>query len=426
MKKLCSSLVVLIAMCTSAWAGQPVISFSGDVLKGGEGVLVVSIDCNGEEVRGFQCDIILPEGFEFTTFSDNKKFHMLEAGENMTVGGNNNSPRRRVLIYSADADPSNPTGGAFAIKKDGPVFEMAIKETSSDVVAGGSATGRVTGSDEPNGDPLISISCNPSSAGGGNQSFQQEDTGYNIDVWGAILDEESTVVCKAYDGPGVLVKRVMKANMWNTICLPFAMTNEQMRASFGDDFSLAEYKGVSINKSKTTMSMKFSSIQPESIEANHPYIIKLGSDKTEGIKKFSIKEDAVVITPSNDPYIQVGSDYFVGTPYKLTKTGSARENYYPIYLQNNVFYFLMNTKVLTLTGFKGYIECKDPNYLTYVNNNSSANINYFVDDEEIDGIDGITTNKVVEGVYDLQGRKVNDEHLKRGVYIIDGKKVVVK
>lgn len=424
MKKLCSSLVVLIAMCTSAWAGQPVISFSGEVLKGGEGVLVVSIDCNGEEVRGFQCDIILPEGFEFTTFSDNKKFHMLEAGENMTVGGNNNSPRRRVLIYSADADPSNPNGGAFAIKKDGPVFEMAIKETSSDVVAGGSATGRVTGSDEPNGDPLISISCNPSSAGGGNQSFQQEDTKYSIVVWGAILDEESTTVCQAYDGPGVLVKRTIKAEKWNTICLPFAMDEAQVMAVFGENTEIADFKGITYKDGDKDLKVKFSRVTPSAFEANHPYIFKPGSKISEDIKRFAVMETVTIEPSSQNVKIEIDEDAFYGNYVVRTFTGARYDSH--LYLSDNKFYYLKKDAPLEIKAFRGWIESEDKLYDYIRNNPSSANVNFFVDDDVIDGIDGITTNKVVEGVYDLQGRKVNDEHLKRGVYIINGKKVVVK
>ena len=66
MKKLFSLFVVLMAICTSSWAGQPVLTLSGDVNKGGEGFITLSIACDGEEIRDLQVDIILPKGFEFS------------------------------------------------------------------------------------------------------------------------------------------------------------------------------------------------------------------------------------------------------------------------------------------------------------------------------------------------------------------------
>ena len=420
MKKLFSLLVVLMAICTSSWAGQPVISFSGEVLKGGEGTIVVSLECNGEEIRGFQCDIILPDGFEFTTFSDGKKTHMFESATNMIVGGNSGTSRRRFLVYSSDADPDDPFHGAYSIKNDGPVFEIAIKENGSNSEAGEAALTKVTGSDEPNGDKKIAISCNPPSTGGGNQSFNQDDTDFNIQVFGTILDEESTTLCKEYDGPGVLVKRTIKAGVWNTICLPFAMTNEQMMAAFGENVSLADFKGITFKNNNKDMTIKFASVKPAAIEANHPYIILI--DKDEDIKKFSLKGTVEVI-PNNNPSLQINNGNFYGTPFMQTFRGMGKFGYHPIYLSSNNFYYLQDGSELTLKGFRAYIDWPLGDY---VQANSSANVNFFVDDDAIDGIDGVTTNKVVEGVYDLQGRKVDDEHLKRGVYIIDGKKVVVK
>ena len=70
MKKLFSLFVVLMAICTSSWAGQPVLTLSGEVSKGGEGIITLSIACDGEEVRDLQVDIILPKGFAFSENED--------------------------------------------------------------------------------------------------------------------------------------------------------------------------------------------------------------------------------------------------------------------------------------------------------------------------------------------------------------------
>ena len=56
-----------------------------------------------------------------------------------------------------------------------------------------------------------------------------------------VLDELSTTAPEDASGVDVRVKRTIKAGDWNTICLPFAMTEEQCKAAFGDDVELADF-----------------------------------------------------------------------------------------------------------------------------------------------------------------------------------------
>lgn len=415
MKKLFSLLVVLIAVCASAWADDPVISVSGEVIKGGEGFITLSIECNGVQVRDMQCDIILPQGFVFSEDENGKtkvSYHEDVQSSDYRAGINDEdnatytaSPRRRVVF--------NSTTGVLL--KDGPFLDIFIKEVNSEIEIGETTTGTVTGSNEPNGDKFITISCQ------GGVTVHQEDADIPIDVWGAILDEENTTKFDDYDGTGVLVKRTIKVGVWSTICLPFALSNEQIKEKFGEDVDLAEFNGITYKNDDKDMTIKFKRV--DEMKANNPYIIKLGSDITEDIKSFSFINETLDITYDEMPYVEVNEEYFVGVPIVTSFKGNKLQNNHPIYLSSNKFYYLKHNAELTLKGFRAYILCSHIG--SFVSKNP-ANVNFFVDDDVIDGIDGIMSNKVVEGVYDLQGRKVNDEHLKRGVYIIDGKKVVVK
>lgn len=57
-----------------------------------------------------------------------------------------------------------------------------------------------------------------------------------------ILDENAETTPEASDGEvNVLVKRIIKANEWSTICLPFEMSEEQLKDAFGNDVQLAEF-----------------------------------------------------------------------------------------------------------------------------------------------------------------------------------------
>jgi hypothetical protein len=54
--------------------------------------------------------------------------------------------------------------------------------------------------------------------------------------------------------------------------------------------------------------------------------------------------------------------------------------------------------------------------------------NIFMDEDDVTGIDDVEVRVVVEGIYDLNGRKLDiaPEDLPKGVYIVNGKKQMVK
>ena len=424
MKKLFSLFVVLMAICTSSWAGQPVISFSGEVKKGAEGFITLSIACDGEEIRDMQCDIILPKGFEFSEKEDGStkvRYHEEIQSADYRAAMNNDditsytaSPRRRLLF-------STTTG---ALMKDGPFLDIFIKEVSSTVEIGETANALATGSCEGSGDSQITIS------GQHSVTYHQKDTDIPILVIENrfILDENATAVnYDSYEGD-VLVKRTIKAAQWNTICLPFAMNEEQMTIAFGTGVQLADFESVTFKDKgqNSTLNLQFNTVQE--LAAHHPYLIQVPKDIEEfRVDGVNINYDALLKNGKyTDPYygINRNNDIFWGT-YCITIVESDRNKDVYLYLSSNKFYYLQNNQT-TFKGFRGYFELDDAyNYVDAISG-SGANINFFVDDDAIDGIEGVTVNKPVEGVYDLQGRKVNDENLKRGVYIIDGKKKVVK
>ena len=439
MKKLFSLFVVLIAICTSSWAGQPVLTLSGEVKKGGEGFITLSVACNGEEVRDLQVDIILPKGFAFSENEDGttkKRYHHEIQSADYTAALNNDdiasytaSPRRRLLFNTI-------TG---ALMKDGPILDIFIKEVSSTVEIGETVNALATGSCEGSGDPKITFS------GQHSVTYHQEDTEFPILVIENrfILDENATAVnYDSYEGD-VLVKRTIKAAQWNTICLPFAMNEEQMTKAFGTGVQLADFAGVTFTDKgqNSSLNLQFNSVQE--LAAHHPYLIQVPDDITEfRVDGVTIDYDAIKVIDENDGTVSYNdpmysldeefSNVFYGT-YKIktvksykTKVGKIYAYTLYLYLSANKFYYLPCDVSTQFKGYRGYFELEDLYDYTQAISGSGANINFFVDDDAIDGIEGITVNKPVEGVYDLQGRKVNDENLKRGVYIINGKKVVVK
>lgn len=84
-----------------------------------------------------------------------------------------------------------------------------------------------------------------------------------------IVDENSSYTPVAAADVDVVLIRTIKANSWNTIVLPFAMTEEQIEATFGDDAQVAQLTGFSGN------TLHFTTVTE--MNANEPYMIKVGT-----------------------------------------------------------------------------------------------------------------------------------------------------
>ena len=65
-----------------------------------------------------------------------------------------------------------------------------------------------------------------------------------------ILDENYTWVPFATGDNkcDLLVKRTIKAGEWSTVCFPFAMSADKLKAAFGDDYDLEEFTGYDVEQ----------------------------------------------------------------------------------------------------------------------------------------------------------------------------------
>ena len=242
-----------------------------------------------------------------------------------------------------------------------------------------------------------------------------------------LLDEESTTAPVAAENLDVNVKRTIKADEWNTICLPFAMTEEQVKTAFGDDVQLAAFNDYSYNADTDQLSVNFSDVT--AIAANHPYIIKVSSP----INEFTVPgvtvnpQNAVVdfaTTPSQDMSRQMVGTYVANTVL----------DYGWLFLSGNKFYYSVgNTK---MKGYRAYFNFSDKLAgFSETNNPSAARIMMTINpvatgikswETHHDSDQPQTTNpyKPSNIFYDLQGRRV--KHPQKGLYIRNGRKEVVR
>ena len=248
-----------------------------------------------------------------------------------------------------------------------------------------------------------------------------ENITFNIIVSNTVtLDENSTEVPGSYEGVNVLVKRSIKANQWSTICLPFAMTGDQVKAAFGDDVELADFNGYELADEDeiTSITVKFTNVDASSgLAANHPCIIKV----SEAVSEFNVEN--VTVEPEEDPTIAA---------VKRTKkqwsemtgtyvAGTVLENN-TLFLSNNKFYYSKgNTK---MKGYRAFFDFYD--VLAEV---EAMDVKFQI----FDGTTLIENIKLVDtagAVYTVDGkfigRDVDLKKLQKGIYVIDGKKVAIK
>ena len=242
------------------------------------------------------------------------------------------------------------------------------------------------------------------------------DINFNIIVTDkVILDETSTALPATQDGVDVLVKRNIKAGQWSTICLPFDMTEAQVKSVFGSDMELVEFSDYEANGA--SIIIKFTAAETDKkgilLASNTPYLVKTSAAITDfTVDDVDIEADEDNAYAANANKLAKATGVFWGT----LKAGIIvpADN---LFISDNKFYYSTGSTVIK--GFRGYFWIEDfksssssPEILIDINGNTTS----------IDEIRGLFE----EGAfYDMKGMKIENP-TKKGVYIQNGKKVVVK
>lgn len=210
--------------------------------------------------------------------------------------------------------------------------------------------------------------------------------------------KDANTAGSAYD---VKLARTLTANVWNTICLPFDVTAEQIADVLKSAGNVKEYDRE--DASKQTIYFK----DATTMVAGKPYLIK----PTESAKELVFK--GVKITEYSASS-SLGNDYGVcGTfvPYKLSTDGT------DLFLKTDGKFYVPAEGKETMKGFRAY-------FLVPTNTAAAAlNLSFGA----ATGIDGIAADaeKNVK-VYNVNGQYVGTsiEALPKGLYIVGGKKVL--
>lgn len=199
----------------------------------------------------------------------------------------------------------------------------------------------------------------------------------------------------------VKLYRTLAGNTWNTICLPFDLDASSIALIFGDGTQVAAF--ISVNGANND-NMHFDLVT-DGISARTPYLIKPTDDRTADVpivvSGVTVQVSPQTVTNGNISFVgiytptDITGKYFVASGNKIKKSNGGN-----------------------LKAFRAYIEDTNP----------SRTLTFSFDDDQATEI---TTTDFIEfsekGVWStLDGRMLNKKPTVKGLYIVNGKKAIVK
>lgn len=415
-KKLLLFIAALLTMST-AWADNIVLSIDDvEVPQGGSVEVPINIT-NDIGLKSFMADITLDEINldEGEIIITGIKSAERTSGFTLTCSYPNDESFEyqpfRVLGYSPDSQFMTGTEGAVAYITISAGSDVAIGTTYH---------------------PEIKR-ANCSSTGA---SIELPDQTFTIKVVEnrITLDENVGITNETPTGEqNVLVKRTISANNWNTICLPFDMSAGQIASAFGDaTVQLADFAGCDVTKEgEDCKAIKVNFTDATTITANKPCLIKVSEAVTEfkvdgvtinaneGSARVDLDKKTITV-PGYGIVINL-SNSMIGTYQQETVIAENK-----LFLSNNKFYY--STGTAKMKAFRAYFDFYD--VLTDKSAGvSNAKISMFFDTTGISDIKS-KTKVDSDAVYNINGqyvgKNIDMNRLPKGVYIINGKKKIVK
>lgn len=268
-------------------------------------------------------------------------------------------------------------------------------------------------------------------------------------------------ICELY------IKRTLKTDKWNSIILPFRLTNEDIKAYWGDKAKVSEFVGADDANNPRIINFKLTT---DGIYPNKLYLIKptalntttLAEDVTSTNATTS-EGSAITLTAGTDNVYKIESprygvdkdentvEYkkevilgdtgkelntdasnkiqFAGT-YFYQKSIVPGESYY---IMDNKWYYSATDVTNHSKGFRAWVQRAAGNtspaksYTFYIDGINATGY-------ETTGIEGISADSTLPcqfDIYNVSGQRVRHaatslDGLSKGIYIVAGKKFIVK
>lgn len=227
------------------------------------------------------------------------------------------------------------------------------------------------------------------------------------------LDETRAYDVKADMYADVTLQRKLVAGKWNTFCVPFALTAEQVEAN-----KLGEVRQLSgMQASGEGITLDFDKV--DAVEAGVPYLVKPEEVVTE------IKADGVMVSAKQPEAFPMNLVSMTGNYDATTVPQGA------YFIKDDMFYLADQADKVSLKGFRAYINVDSESPVAGVNrllidiDGSVTSVGEVLDNTAEDGgkmVDVFTQSgvKVKAGVKKAEALS----GLERGIYIVGGKKVI--
>jgi hypothetical protein len=246
------------------------------------------------------------------------------------------------------------------------------------------------------------------------------------------MSESTDYTPAAATNVDVLLNRTLKANTWNTLCLPFEVSSANLETIFGTGAKVAKFSGVTVTDEGNTK-INFTTTD-NSIAANQPCLINVPTagnawliqGATVGTGTPSTVSNTGTNTTANlSVTVDMRGNYASLTDVKTAATTAAGSSASP-YIVSNGNLYLVDVSTMILKPFRAYFT------VSSTTGGSVKGLDITIDGETTD-IEGINMNEqaVSGNVYNLKGQLVRKsgntmEGLQKGVYIVNGKKQIVK
>ena len=203
----------------------------------------------------------------------------------------------------------------------------------------------------------------------------------------------------------VVLTRSISANSWSTLCLPFTISATDLGTALGTTVTLAQYDSYDSGTNALTFTAESGD---QTVTANKPCMIKVTS-AVSGAKTIN-----GVTLVSGDNYVTKDAMTFQGV-YNSTKMAAGD-------------FFVSGNKLYTATASTKNIK-PFRGYFTTDTGTAKAPMLNIIEDGETTAIYAVNADGSLEPiadgkVYNLNGQRVVQPT--RGLYIVNGKKVVIK
>ncbi len=280
--------------------------------------------------------------------------------------------------------------------------EFSVSPTTlTDIENGSPQTFNVTfnHSTERLGDRNATITVTPTFEGGLPVTISVSATAVDPDAADVILNEyEKTTWTSSYSGTKKILLKYTACDGWNTFCVPFSATN-YMNSIFGNGwkaYALSGYADGVLTFEKASY-----------LGAQTPYLVY--------VETANIHEEGVLIETTS---------IYGTSASKITKNGATFQGTYaPVDMEGK--YGVTGNATIQKGGENSNILGYRA-YFTGVSEapNGARPTIVFSEEEMPTGIGAVQMLENTKDVYNLNGQKVSQTH--KGIYIVNGRKVVVK